>query len=82
MKVLVLAKLVDTLISSAKVCIKVCIKESPVYCKVGNFRENFIFANSIKRRICDVKNPQLDHDLPSLVNDRMVLERICEVSQK
>ena len=82
MKVLVLAKLVNTLISSAIVCSKVCIKESPVYCKVGNFCENFIFANSIKRRICDVKNARLDHDLPSSVNDRMVLERICEVSQK
>ena len=27
-----------------------------VYCKFGNFRENFIFANSVKRHICDVKN--------------------------
>ena len=25
------------------------------YCKFGNFRENFIFANSVKRHICDVK---------------------------
>ena len=24
------------------------------YCKSGNFRENFIFANCIKRHICDV----------------------------
>ena len=24
-------------------------------CKFGNFRENFIFANSVKRHNCDVK---------------------------
>ena len=29
------------------------------YCKFGNFRENFIFANSVKRHICDVKNCDL-----------------------
>ena len=28
---------------------------SPMYCKFGNFPENFIFANSGKRHICDVK---------------------------
>ena len=38
----------------------------------GNFHENFILANSIKRHICDVKNSQLGHDLPSSVNDRMI----------
>ena len=27
-----------------------------MYCKFGNFCENFIFANSIKRHIWDVKN--------------------------
>ena len=26
------------------------------YCKFGNFREDFIFANSVKTRICDVEN--------------------------
>ena len=25
------------------------------YCKFRNFRENFIFTNSVKRHICDVK---------------------------
>ena len=34
------------------------------YCKSGNFREHFIFANSVKRHICDVKNLQLGHALP------------------
>ena len=24
------------------------------YCKSGNFRENLIFANGVKRHICDV----------------------------
>ena len=38
------------------------------YCKFGNFRENFIFANSIKRHICDFNNSQLGHKLPSSVN--------------
>ena len=34
------------------------------YCRFGNFRENFIFANSIKRHISDVKKSRLGHDLP------------------
>ena len=25
------------------------------YCEFGNFCENFIFANSVERHICDVK---------------------------
>ena len=29
------------------------------YCRFGNFCENFIFANSIKRHISDVKNSRL-----------------------
>ena len=42
------------------------------YCKFGNFRENFIFANSVKRHICDVKNSRLRHDIPISVNDRVI----------
>ena len=38
-----------------------------------NFRCNFIFANSIKRHICDAKKSRLGHDLPSSVNNRMIL---------
>ena len=63
-----------------------------MYCKSGNFRENFIFTNSVKRHICDAKNSRLGHDLPVSVNDRVIspfLEdliftklRICEVSRK
>ena len=26
-----------------------------LYCKFGNFRENFIFANNVKIHICDVQ---------------------------
>ena len=62
------------------------------YCKFGNFRENFIFANSVKRHICDVKNSRLSHDLHISVNDRVISPfredliftklRICEVSRK
>ena len=40
-----------------------------MYCKSGNFRDNFIFANRVKRHICDVKNLRLGHDLPISVND-------------
>ena len=34
------------------------------YCKFGNFRENFIFANSFKTHICDVENSRQGRDLP------------------
>ena len=44
-----------------------------MYCKFGNFRENFIFANGVKRHICDVKNSRQRHDLPISVNDRVIL---------
>ena len=46
-----------------------------LYCKFGNFRENFIFVNSIKIHISDVLNsrPWLGHDLPIPVNVRVVL---------
>ena len=63
-----------------------------VYCKFGNFRENFIFANSVKRHICDAQNLRLRHDLPISVTNSVVLLfregfifaklRICEVSRK
>ena len=62
------------------------------YYKFGNFRENFIFAKSVKRHICDFHNPQLGHDLPISVNDRVISTfredfiftklRICEVLRK
>ena len=42
------------------------------YCKSGNFRENFIFANSIKIHICDAKHSRLGRDLRILVNDRVI----------
>ena len=42
------------------------------YCKFGNFCDNFIFANSVKRHILDVKNSQLWHDLPISVNNRVI----------
>ena len=35
----------------------------------GNFRENFIFANSFKRHICHVKNSEAEHNLPTAVNE-------------
>ena len=42
------------------------------YCKSGNFRENFIFAYSVKIHICDSKKSGLGHDLPISVNDRVI----------
>ena len=37
------------------------------------FRENFIFADSVKRHICDVKNSRLGPDLPIFVKNRVIL---------
>ena len=42
------------------------------YCIFRNFREKFIFANIIKRHICDDQNLRLGHDFPTYVNDRMI----------
>ena len=44
-----------------------------LFCESGNFRENFIFANSGKIHICDAKKLQLGHNYPISVNDRMIL---------
>ena len=56
------------------------------------FCENFIFAISVKKHICDAKNRRLGLDLHLSVNDRVILAfcgdfiltklRICEVSRK
>ena len=71
--------------------------ENTQYSKLGNFRENFIFGNSVQRLICDVKKSGTGHDLPTSVNDRVISPireglifmnlciselRICKVSQK
>ena len=48
-----------------------------ISCKSGNFCENFIFANSVKRQTCDIKNLRLGHDLPISVINRMI-SRFCE----
>ena len=55
---------ISQLFSLFSVCVHVCfiacfinntlIKLLAIYCKSGNFCENFIFANGIKRHICDV----------------------------
>ena len=44
-----------------------------IYCKFGNFRDNFLFTNSVKRHICDIKKLQLGLDFPTSVNDTVVL---------
>ena len=43
-----------------------------LYCKFGNFRENFIFAKNVKRLTRDRNNLCLGHDLPLSVNDRVI----------
>ena len=48
-----------------------------VYCKIGNFRENIIFPNSVKRNICVVKQMRFGHDLLISVNNR-VISPFCE----
>ena len=35
-----------------------------LYCKFGNFRENFMCAKSVKKHICYSQNLQLGHSLP------------------
>ena len=40
------------------------------YCKSGDFCENFIFANSVKRHICDDKNLRLGQVLIILISKR------------
>ena len=42
------------------------------YCKSGNFRENFVFANSVKKHICDVKMSRLRHVLSALVDGKVI----------
>ena len=37
---------------------------------------DFIFANSVKRHICDVKNLRPGHDLATSVNDRMIINHV------
>ena len=49
----VLSLLSAQLILSAMACIGSYMYE--YYCKFGNFRKDFIFVNSVKRHICDVK---------------------------
>ena len=43
------------------------------YCKFRNIRENFIFKNSIKRHIGNVRKSQLGHDIHISVNERVIL---------
>ena len=67
-------------------------KSYAYYCKFGNFLKDFIFANSVKTHICDVKNLRQGRDLLISVKDRVISPiredfifmklRICEVSQK
>ena len=44
-----------------------------IHCRFGNFRENFIFPNSIKIHISDERNSRLRQDLPISINDRVIL---------
>ena len=48
-----------------------------IYCKSGNFRENFNFANSVKRHSFDWKISRLGYDSPISVVER-VISSFCE----
>ena len=50
-----------------------CSHKHCTQCRFGNFRDNFIFANSIKKYISDVKNSRLRQSLPISINDRVIL---------
>ena len=64
------------------------------YCKSGNFHENFIYVNSVKRHICDDKNSRLGQVFTILISKRQSdfailrgfyfheTSHICEVSRK
>ena len=41
-------------------------------CKFKIFRENFIFANNVKRYVCDFKNTRLEPDILISVNGRVI----------
>ena len=45
------------------------LKSLTLYCKFGNFRENYIFPNSVQRHICNAKYSLLEHDLTVSVNN-------------
>ena len=47
------------------------------YCKFGNYRENYIFANIVKIHIYDIKKLRLGHDLLISVNYRVNMP-FCE----
>ena len=47
------------------------------FCKFGNFHENFISSENIKRHVCNVKILGLEHDLPTSVIGR-VISPFCE----
>ena len=71
---------------------RVSIHHLERYCGFGKIREDFIFANSIKRHISDVKKSRLRQGLPISINDRVIFPfregfiftklRICEVLRK
>ena len=50
------------------------VRTEMINCNFGDFRENFIFANSAKRHVCQVKKSQPGHDLglPTSVNDIVI----------
>ena len=44
-----------------------------IYCKFRNIHKNFVFPNSIKAHICDVRNSQHGHYIRISVNDSVIL---------
>ena len=42
-------------------------------CKFRHLGYDFIFPNSMKRHICDIRKFEIRHDLPAAVLDRVIL---------
>ena len=54
------------------------VNEGSDYCKFGHFRENVIFAYSVKRHINPARNSRLGHDLPTSANDKLMFDILRE----
>ena len=70
-----------TSVQSFRTFIILCLSgwgtNAEIYCKFGKFHENFVFSNSIKRPICDVKNSWLGHELPISIKERVISQWFC-----
>ena len=78
-----LFKIRQTLITYDNSPDQLSVEWKPVnlYSNFRNFCESFIFANSVKRHICDDKNLQLGQDLPTSENGQAISPNPCKKSE-